>query len=99
MTSKSNSGFLTEPKIYNGICPKNPKQLGEKMKEEKIAWLQKRRSQTEGRIGIFKNNFIGRPLRVKGFERRQLAITWAVLTHNLWVIARLPEVEIKRKAA
>ena len=49
----------------------------------------KRRGQTEGRIAILKNNFLGEPLRTKGFAGRNLAVTWAVLTHNLWVIARL----------
>lgn len=97
--SKSNSDVLTELKIYNGICPKDPKQLREKMKEEKFAWLQKRRSQTEGRIGIFKNQFLGRPLRVKGFAHRELAVAWAVLAHNLWVMARLPQAEAHQREA
>ena len=51
--------------------------------------LQKRRSQTEGRIGIFKNVFLGKPLRSKGFLNKQLSVTWCVLTHNLWIIARM----------
>jgi hypothetical protein len=42
--------------------------------------LQRRRSQTEGRIAIFKNGFLGRPLRAKGFEHRELAVTWQVLS-------------------
>ena len=49
-----------------------------------------------------KNRFLGRPLRSKGFKSRELAVSWAVLTHNLWVIARLPrpeEEEQKRQAA
>jgi hypothetical protein len=29
----------------------------------------------------------------KGIEHRQLAVAWAVLSHDLWVIARLPEKE------
>jgi hypothetical protein len=60
-------------------------------KSWKFSRLQRRRSQCEGRIGIVKNNFLGRPLRSKGFASRQLAVSWAVLTHNLWVIARLPQ--------
>ena len=36
-----------------------------------------------------KNQFLGRPLRVKGFENRRQAVSWAVLSHNLWVLARL----------
>jgi hypothetical protein len=97
--SQENQKWLKRSKMYNGICPKNPRELKKRMKEKKFAGLQKRRSQTEGRIGIFKNQFLGRPLRVKGFEHREVAITWAVLTHNLWVLARLPQAKIKRKAA
>lgn len=97
--SKSNGKSLEDAKIYNGICPRDPRQLKVKMQEDRFVWLQKRRSQTEGRIGIFKNQFLGRPLRVKGFSHRELAVTWAVLTHNLWVMVRLHQVEIKQKAA
>ena len=62
--------------------------------------MQERRSQTEGRIGIVKNQFLGRPLRVKGFAHRELAVAWGVLTHNLWVLARLPQVEkLQQEAA
>jgi len=51
----------------------------------------------KGRIGIFKNVFLGRPLSAKGSGHRELAVGWAVLTHNLWVVARMAEVEKKRK--
>jgi hypothetical protein len=59
------------------------------MKQEKFARLQRRRAQTEGRIGILKRNFLGRPMRAKGFEHRELALAWGVLTHNLWILARM----------
>jgi hypothetical protein len=36
-------------------------------------------------------------LLVKGFKRRELAVGWAALTHNLWVVARMAEAEKKRK--
>jgi IS5 family transposase len=88
--SQSNQEFLKEQKIYNAICPRSPKELRRKKTSWKFSQLQKRRSQCEGRIGIVKNNFLGRPLRSKGFPHRDLAVSWAVLTHNLWVIARLP---------
>ena len=32
-------------------------------------------------------------MRCKGFEHRELTVTWTVLVHNLWVLARLPRVE------
>jgi gas vesicle protein len=76
--------------IYNGICPRSPAALKQRLQEEEFVACQRRRSQTEARIGIFKNQFLGRPLRAKGFEHRELAVAWGVLTHNLWVIARMP---------
>ncbi len=82
--------FLAGKPIYNGICPKSPKLLEDRQTDEKFRRLQKRRSQTEARIGIFKNSFLGRPLRSKGFKHRKLSAAWAVLTHNLWCLARLP---------
>ena len=78
--------------VFNAICPKSPALLSERMQEARFADLQRRRSQTEGRIGIFKNAFLGRPMKSKGFDYREQNITWAVLAHNLWVIARLPQV-------
>ncbi len=87
--SESNRAFLKEQDIYNGLCPRSPKQLQERLNEPRFLELQSRRSQTEGRIGIFKNVFLGKPLRSKGFLNKQLGVTWCVLTHNLWVIARM----------
>lgn len=93
--SQSNREFLDHRRTYNGICPRQPRELRHRMTSWKFKKLQRRRSQTEGRIGIVKNAFLGAPLRSKGFENRHLTVTWAVLTHNLWVLARLPQ----RKAA
>ncbi len=90
-SSAANQTLLKSKGIYNGICPKNPARLRERMGEERFAQLQQRRSQTEGRIGIFKNVFMGRPLRAKGFAHREMAVSWQVLTHNLWVLARLEQ--------
>lgn len=92
--SESNQQFLQKRNTYNGICPRSIKQLKQRKRSWKFTGLQRRRSQCEGRIGIVKNNFLGQPLRSKGFASRELAVSWAVLTHNLWVIARLP----RRKA-
>lgn len=97
--SQSNQQWLKEQKIYNAICPRSPKELKKRKKSWKFSRLQRRRSQCEGRIGIVKNNFLGRPLRSKGFASRELAVSWAVLTHNLWVIARLPERKAKRQTS
>lgn len=95
--SESNQQFLKERKTYNGICPRSVKELKRRKKSWKFTGLQRRRSQCEGRIGIVKNNFLGQPLRSKGFPSRELALSWAVLTHNLWVIARLPQRKARAK--
>jgi len=97
--SAANQTLLKAKAIYDGICPKDPTRLKERMSEERFVQLQRRRSQTEGRIGIFKNGFLGRPLRAKGHEHRELAVSWAVLTHNLWVLARLEQREVLAQAA
>ncbi|HEX9596749.1 MAG TPA: transposase [Anaerolineales bacterium] len=87
--SASNSRTLEEAGTYDATCPRNPKELGRRMKDKRFADMQRRRAQTEGRIGILKANFLGRPLRARGFESRELALAWGVLTHNLWALARL----------
>jgi hypothetical protein len=67
------------------------------MKDGKFAALQKRRAQTEGRIGVLKNGFFGAPMRAEGFEHRERAVMWGVLTHNLWVLARLRVAKEEKK--
>lgn len=99
LASKPNTALLEKRGICNGLCPRNVSELAEKLTNEKgFREGLKRRAATEGRIGIFKNAFLGRLLLAKGFEHRELAVNWAVLTHNLWVVARLAEAEKKRKA-
>ncbi len=95
--SAANDEFLENKKIYNGTCPKSPTGLQEKVKEPLFMLLQTRRSQTEGRIGIFKNVFLGRPLRTRIALNKRHAINWCVLTHNLWVLARKIMDEEKEK--
>ena len=97
----SNSAVLQETETYDATCPRDPRKLRERMKEKKFAQLQRRRAQTEARIGILKREFLGRPMRAKGFEHRELALAWGVLTHNLWVLARLrhSEEEVHRRRA
>lgn len=87
--SKSCRNLLAKKEIDNNICPRNPYELMERLKDEKFVFHQNRRSQTEGRIGILKNNFTGSPIKNKKFEYKEVSVAWAVLTHNLWVIARL----------
>ena len=87
-----NRAFLLKEKVYNANCPKSPRLLQERMTEERFVGYQKRRGQTEARIGIFKNGFLGKPMRTKGFRHRENNVAWAVLAHNLWVIGRLKTV-------
>jgi hypothetical protein len=97
--SGPNQVQLAQKKIFNGICPRDPHQLRQRLRSWKFVKLQRRRSQTEARIAIFLHNFLGEPLRAKGFAHRQLAVGWGALTHNLWVIARLPQRPAEDKLA
>lgn len=100
---KATRVYLADRSIYNGLCPRSPKDLRQRLHEEVFEDVQRRRAQTEGRIGILQNDFLGCPLRNKGFESRERAVAWAVLAHNLWVLARLPDAQSaarpKRRAA
>jgi len=87
--SYTNRVGLAADGIYNAVCPRSPAQLAQRSGSWKFKRLQRRRAQTEGRVSIFKNVFIGERLRSKGFAHRELTVTWAVLVHNLWVLARL----------
>jgi len=89
--SINNEKLLDDAQIFNALCPRNPQLCAERAKDPRFGLLQKRRAQTEGRIGIVKNCFLGRPMRSKGFGNRQIRTAWSVLAHNLWVIARLPK--------
>ena len=100
--SELNRFGLDEEKIFNAVCPRSPRQLRQRNRSWKFKRMQRRRAQTEGRIGIVKNVFLGGRMRCKGFAHRELTVTWTVLVHNLWVLARLPQAEVaeaKRQAA
>jgi hypothetical protein len=95
--SEANSQTLKKRCIFDGICPKDPGELQQRLQQSRFVAIQRRRAQTEGRIGIFQNVFLGQPLRAKGFAHRNLAVAWSVLAHNLWVLARLPMAEEKKQ--
>jgi hypothetical protein len=80
---------LSESEIFNGICPRSIPVLKEKLEDEAFCLLQKRRGSTEARIGIFKNAYLGPPLRSKGFTNRKTRIEWCILGHNLWKLATM----------
>jgi hypothetical protein len=97
--SQASHQWLEKEGMIDAICPKDPNMLKERLNDSKFRKTQKRRAQTEGRIGILKNVFLGRPLRSKGFEHRELAVSWAVLAHNLRLLAALPQKSEMKKAA
>lgn len=61
--------------VANAIMPRDGKVLRMRLREARFLELSKRRGQTEARIGIFKNVFLGAPLLAKGHENqaRQVA--------------------------
>jgi IS5 family transposase len=100
--SELNRVSLEEEQIFNAICPRNPQQLKKRNGSWKFKKLQRRRAQTEGRIAILTNVFLGGQIRSKGFDNRKLTLTWTVLLHNLWVLARMKldhKEQARKKAA
>ena len=81
---------LEQAGILNGMCPRSPRQLAERQQDPAFREQQRRRSQTEGRIAIVKQTFLGGRLHTKGHAHHETEVTWVVLAHNLWVLARLP---------
>lgn len=97
--ARAGKAELQAREIYDAVCPKDPNELKRRMKEPRFAALQRRRGSTEGRVAILKQR-CARRLRCRGFEHRYLAVAWAVLGHNLWVVARmLKKRESLREAA
>jgi hypothetical protein len=95
--SKSNRDYLETNHIYNAVCPRDPRLLQTRLEEETFCQGQRRRSQTEGRISILGRCFSGNPMLQKGFDHREQHLGLSVLSHNLWVLARL-KVEQDKKA-
>ena len=87
--NETNRIGLAQEGIYNAVCPRSPEQLRKRSGSWKFKRLQRRRAQIEGRVGIVKNVFLNGRLRSKGFTHRTLTVTWTVLVHNLWVLARM----------
>jgi hypothetical protein len=97
--SQDNAESLAFVGIKNGLCPKNPREMKRRFEDPEFAAWQKRRAQTESRIAIFKREFLGQPLRSKGFAHRELMVTWAVFVHDLWMLARRPRASHQRQQA
>lgn len=97
--SKSNDKELERRGIHNALAPRNPMEFAERMKDDRFKCNQKRRAQTEGRIGILKNTILDGSLYERDFAGKELKMAWAVLTHNLWVLARIKAAELRLKKA
>lgn len=93
--SKANRELLEKHELINALCPRNPQELKRRAQEDIFAACQKRRAQTEARVAILKNVFIGERCRAKGFASRQAQVDWAVLSHNLRLLVRIRQ---RRKA-
>ena len=92
--AQNNREDFEEKNIINGICPRSVEQLKERLEDDYFRQLQTRRGSTEARISIFKNSFLGTPLRSKGFKNRNVRIEWCILAHNLW---KLTHIAIERR--
>jgi hypothetical protein len=93
--SPGNRQHLESNDIFNAICPRSPGLLTQRLEEDKFRTAQNRRSQTEARISILSNCFCGSPMKQKGFDHRHIHMGLSILSHNLWVAAR---VKITRQA-
>jgi hypothetical protein len=87
--SKDNRDFLEEHTVFNALCPRDPNLLKKRLKEDKFRQAQKRRSQREARNSILMHCFCGSPMKQKGFDNRESHLAQSILSHNLWVLARL----------
>lgn len=97
MFSKSNEAVLKAHGMESGLCPRNPQELKERLAQPGQKEGMKRRGGTEARVAILKNVILNNPMREKSIEAREKACGWGVLSHNLWVLARMPQASEKKK--
>jgi hypothetical protein len=58
-----------------------------------VDWvLLRNATRTLMKATVLIRDFMGKPTRAKGFAHRALMVGWAVLSHNLWVLAPLEQV-------
>ena len=97
--SNENKTLVQKSGMKSFLCPRDPSALKTAMNDDVFRVRQRRRAQTEGRVGIVKNCFTGNPTGSRVFEYRERQVAWAILTHNLWVLARLPTIQAEEKHA
>ena len=95
--SETNRQHMESNDIFNAVCPRNPILLAERLEENEFRKAQGRRSQTEARISILSNCFCGSPIKQKGFDNRHVHMGLSILSHNLWVLARLKIAQEKQQ--
>ena len=83
--------LLSEEEVTNYILKRSPRLMAEAFEDPAFRTAQRRRAQTEGRIGILKNVFIGDCLSGKGFENQEIEVAWSILVHNFWVLGRMAQ--------
>lgn len=87
--SAANGRLLAEKGTLYGLFSRNPVKMKVGNMSQLYQWLQNRRGETEARIPIMTNGFAGTPMLSKALERREREMSWHILTHNLWVLARM----------
>jgi IS5 family transposase len=97
--STENSQALTAAGVVDFTAPRSPAKLEERLLDESFRRAQRRRAQTEARIGIFKAGFIGERIPTRCKEAQHRFVAWARLAHNLWVLARLETTDQATEAA
>ncbi|MDP2815878.1 MAG: hypothetical protein Q8O19_04290 [Rectinemataceae bacterium] len=83
--------LLSEGEVTNYILKRSPRLMAEAFEDPAFRTAQRRRAQTEGRIGILKNVFIGDCLSGKGFDNQEIEVAWSILVHNFWVLGRMAQ--------
>jgi len=91
--SADNSAVLKAYGITDWTMPRSPTVRARRMQDGEFRRLQRRRAQTEARIGLFKANFVGDRIPTKNRAAQHRYVAWAMFAHNLWLLARLDQVE------
>jgi hypothetical protein len=95
--SAANQESLKSREIRSALYPRDVKELSERFNHEPgMREGLERRAGAEARISIITRKFMGTPARAKGFKHRDRMLGWAVLGHNLWKLARLPQKEARQ---
>lgn len=89
--SAANSAQLEAAGITDWTLPRRATAMATKLQDEGFSALQRRRAQTEARIGLFKANFVGERIPTKSKTAQHRYVAWAMLAHNLWLLARLDQ--------